>query len=146
MENWVRIPILISFNHVLEAFGSDNFTKVIMEALTIGGGMPKDQIVNKLMSFRTNDINVFQNTKSNVTKQIQDDYAPFSTGVHCMAHQTNLAMQTLSAIPLVKCIESLLQTLHAYFAHFPKRHLKFIKLIEIMETKGNKILYNVKTQ
>jgi len=146
MENWVRIPILISFNHVLEAFGSDNFTKVIMEALTIGGGMPKDQIVNKLMSFRTNDINVFQNTKSNVTKQIQDDYAPFSTGVHCMAHQTNLAMQTLSAIPLVKCIESLLQTLHAYFAHFPKRHLKFIKLTEIMETKGNKILYNVKTQ
>jgi hypothetical protein len=51
MENWVKIPILISFNHVLEAFGSNNFTKVIMEALTIGGGMLKDQVVNKLMSF-----------------------------------------------------------------------------------------------
>jgi hypothetical protein len=96
---------------------------VIMEALTIGGGMLKDQVVNKLMSFWTNHINVFQNTKSGVTKQIQDDYAPFFISVHCMAHHTNLTMQILFAILLVKCIESLLQTLHAYFAHFPKRHL-----------------------
>jgi hypothetical protein len=122
-----KIPILISFNHVLEGFGSDNLTKAIMEALTIGGGMPKDQVVSKLMSFGTYNINVFQNAKFGITKQIQDDYAPFSIGVHCMAHHMNLAMQTLFAIPLVKHIESLLQTLHAYFAHFPKQHLEFTK-------------------
>jgi hypothetical protein len=45
-----KIPILISFNYVLEGFGSNNLTKAIMEALTIRGGMPKDQVVNKLMS------------------------------------------------------------------------------------------------
>jgi hypothetical protein len=39
MENWVRIPILISLDHVLEGSGFDNLTKMIMEALTIGGGM-----------------------------------------------------------------------------------------------------------
>jgi hypothetical protein len=39
MENWVRIPILISFDHVLEGSGFDNLTKMIIEALTIGGGM-----------------------------------------------------------------------------------------------------------
>ncbi len=58
-----------------------------------------------------------------------------------MAHHMNLAVQTLSTIPLVKCIESLLQTLHTYFAH-----LEFTKLAKIMETKGNKILCNMKTQ
>jgi hypothetical protein len=79
-------------------------TKAIIEALTIGGGMPKDQVVNKLMSFGT-----------------------YNIGVHYMAHHMNLAMQTLFVIPLVKHIESLLQTLHAYFAHIPKQHLEFTK-------------------
>jgi hypothetical protein len=44
-------------------------------------------------------------------------------------------MQTLSGFPLVKRIESLLQTLHAYFAHSLKQHLEFTKLVEIMEIK-----------
>jgi len=60
MENWVRIPILISLNYVLEGSNSDNLTKVIMEALTIGEGMPRDQVANKLMNFGTYDVNVFQ--------------------------------------------------------------------------------------
>jgi hypothetical protein len=70
MENWVRIPILISLDCVLEGFGFDNLTKVIMEALTIGGGMLRDQIVSKLMNFGTNGVNVVQGTKYGVTKQI----------------------------------------------------------------------------
>jgi hypothetical protein len=59
VENWVSIPILISFNCVLEGSSSDNLTKVIMEALSIGGGMPKDQVISKLMNFGTDNINVF---------------------------------------------------------------------------------------
>ncbi len=38
MHNWVRIPIFISLDKVLEDSSSDNLTKVIMEALIIGGG------------------------------------------------------------------------------------------------------------
>ncbi len=64
-----------------------------------------------------------------------------------MAHWINLVVQTLLVFPLVKHIENLfIQTLHAYFAHFPKRHLEFRKLAEIMEKKGNKILHSVKTR
>jgi hypothetical protein len=70
MENWVKIPILISYNYVLEGSSFDNLTKVIMEALTIWGGMPKYQVVSKLMNFGANNINVFQSTKSGITKQI----------------------------------------------------------------------------
>jgi hypothetical protein len=43
----------------LEGFGSNNLTKVIMEALTIRGGMFRDQVASKLMSFGGNNVNVF---------------------------------------------------------------------------------------
>jgi hypothetical protein len=38
-----------------------------------------------------------------------------------------------------------MQSLYKYFSSFPKRHLELAKLREIMETKGLKILNNVKT-
>jgi len=68
MENWVMNPILISLNYVLEGSGSNNLTKVIMEALTIGKGMPRDQVASKLMNFGTNDVNVFQGTGVTLSK------------------------------------------------------------------------------
>jgi hypothetical protein len=77
--------------------------------------------------------------------QIQCQYVPFVVkGMHCMAHQTNLVVQTLSNLPLVFCIENLLQYLCGYFNHSPKRHLE--KLTKIMETNDNKILPDIKTR
>jgi hypothetical protein len=46
---------------------------------------------------------------------------------------------------LVAKIEALLASMYMCFAHCLKRHLEHNKLIEIMETKGLKILQNVKT-
>jgi hypothetical protein len=46
----------------------------------------------------------------------------------------------------VNRIEDLLQSLHTYFARSPKRHLEFVKLAEVLETKGLKILRQVKTR
>jgi hypothetical protein len=40
----------------------------------------------------------------------------------------------------------MLQTCHSYFAHNLNRHLEFIKLIEMMETKGLRMFKNVKTR
>lgn len=117
VQNWVKIPIFISLDQVLEGNGNDNLTKMIMEVFTIGGGMPRDQVSTKLINFGVEGVNVFQGTKFGVTKQTHDDHVFNSIGVHCMAHHTNLTMQTLSSLLLGKHIESLLQTLHAYFAH-----------------------------
>jgi hypothetical protein len=63
-----------------------------------------------------------------------------------MAHQTNLVVQTLSSLLSVIHLEHLLQTLRNYFAHSPKKHLEFTKLVEMLETKGSKIFLNVKTR
>jgi hypothetical protein len=63
-----------------------------------------------------------------------------------MDHRTNLVIQTFSNLPLVFRIENLLQWLCGYFNHNPKRHLEFTKLAKVMETKGNKILHNIKSR
>ena len=34
----------------------------------------------------------------------------------------------------------------AYFKHSPKSHLEFVKLVDVMETKGLKLLTNMKTR
>jgi hypothetical protein len=44
IQNWVRISILIYLDQVIEGLGNDNLTKVIMEALMVGGGVPINQI------------------------------------------------------------------------------------------------------
>jgi len=95
-------------------------------------------------SFIFGQINAFQGTKTSITKQIHDDDVPNKyLGIHCMAHRTNLAMQTLLNLHLVMYLENLLQTLHRYFSHSLKKHLKFRKFIEILETNlGNKIIWN----
>jgi len=36
------------------------------------------------------------------------DMFPFAVDVHCVAHQTNIVVQTLSNLPLDFCIENLL--------------------------------------
>jgi hypothetical protein len=63
-----------------------------------------------------------------------------------MVHRTNLAVEPLSNLPLVSKIESLCKSMHNYFFHSSKQHLEFTKLVEIVETKGFKILNNVKTR
>jgi len=69
---------------------------------------------------------------------------PFLIGVHCTTHKTNLTIVILSKLPLVSCIEFMIQSLYSFFAHNPKKFLEFIKLVETLETKELKLLRNVK--
>ena len=55
-------------------------------------------------------------------------------------------MQCLSDLEMVARIETLLAALHKYFSKSPKRHLELQKLVELLESKGKKILQNVKTR
>jgi hypothetical protein len=47
---------------------ADNLTKVFMQALMNQGGLSKDMIGKKLMTFGTNDVYIFQGVRSGVTK------------------------------------------------------------------------------
>jgi hypothetical protein len=62
------------------------------------------------------------------------------------AHKLNLAVEALNKLPIVATIEDMLGDLYSFFCKSPKKHLEFLKLAEVMETKGNKILRNIKTR
>jgi len=76
VDNWVRIPISISLDQMLEGSRSNNLTKVIMEMVMIGGGLPQAKIAKKFIYFGVDGANVFQGTKTSVTRQIRDNCAP----------------------------------------------------------------------
>ena len=56
----------------------------------------------------------------------------------------NLAVEALENLPVLQKIEDMLHDLYSYFCKSPKKHIEFCKLAELMETKGLKILRNVK--
>jgi hypothetical protein len=85
-----------------------------MEALMIRGGMLKDQIAQKLICFGADGVDVFQSTKSGVIK-IKENYAHHSIKVHCMAHCTNLDVQTLLQLLLVIQLENFVVNLTYIF-------------------------------
>jgi hypothetical protein len=71
--------------------------------------------------------------------------APFMIGVHCFAHKMNLAMIILSDLPFVHRLEGVLQNLYVFFTHSRKKFVEFQKLANLINTKNNKLLQNVKT-
>jgi hypothetical protein len=81
-----------------------------------------------LTSFDVDGVNVFQGLSNGYIAQIRTYFAPFSLGVHCMAHRMNLVIETLSLFPLVNKIEGLLASLHSYFSGRPKRCVELAKL------------------
>jgi hypothetical protein len=130
---------------VVARLGANNLTQVLMQTLMHEGGFTKKLIGKRLMTFGADGVSIFQGTRSSFTKTIVDGWVPCSMGVHYMAHRTNLMVQILSHLQMGNKIEGLLQTLYNYFSKSFKRHLEFTKLINLMETKGAKILKNVKT-
>jgi hypothetical protein len=52
----------------------------------------------------------------------------------------------LSELPILGGIEEVLQDIYTFFCKSPKKHQAFVKLADFLETKGNKILLNIKTR
>jgi hypothetical protein len=97
------------------------------------------------MSFGRDGVSVFEGWCISVIIQFQYQFAPFMIGVHWMAHETNLVVQTFLFYQWLIILKWSCNWLWKHFFNYPKRHLKLAKLREIMETKGLKILNNVKT-
>jgi hypothetical protein len=50
-----------------------------------------------------------------------------------MSHHTNLVIQTVFKLSIVKKIENVLQSLYAYFFRSPKRTQEFVDLVDIVK-------------
>ena len=98
------------------------------------------------MAFGTDGTLVLQRKKNGVTNKLHISHVPYMQDMHYVAHRSNLAVQCLSDLEMVVRIETLLAALHKYFSKSPKHHLELQKLAELLESKGKKILQNIKTR
>jgi len=58
----------------------------------------------------------FSRGEISVTNQIKEAWAPFSMGVHCVVHWTNLIVQSISILTLFAQLEVFMGNLHSYFS------------------------------
>lgn len=135
----------IHFYKVVDKITTTNFTSLIIWSLVDYGRLSVTNIANKLVYFGVDKITIFHNVKSGVMTQLMQKYIPFVSDVHCMAHRTNIVVQTLNTLSLVSKIEFLFVSMYNYFCHNLKLHLETTKLVELLQLKGNKILNNIKT-
>ena len=146
VKNWIRIPLLISLQRVTTAANSNNITTLIMDSVMSGGGLDRPMLARKLLCFGADGAATLQGCHNGVTVQIQQNYAPFAVGMHCVAHRCNLTFKALSKHGVFVAIEKVLAAAHTYFSKSPKRYLEFKKLAELTETKGLKMLKSVETR
>jgi len=117
VQDYCYIPLLLNVKHVIYGFRVDNIILLITNFLMTQKGLHEEDFISKLVYFGVDGVNTFQGFRSKITVQIQQQYVPFVTSVHCMAHHINLVVQTFSHLPLVLHIEALLHCLYVYFNH-----------------------------
>jgi hypothetical protein len=61
-----------------------------------------------MVSIRVNGGSMFVGCKTSESMQMKEKLAPYLVVVHCCAHCTNLAIQTLSSLSRVHRLEDLL--------------------------------------
>jgi len=146
VQDWIRIPLLISLQRVECSPTAENLTELIVGSVSAGGGLDAEGIATKVLSFGADGASALQGNRTGVTLQLKEKHAPNLIGVHCVAHRCNLAFKALSNLGIFADIEKLLSVTHSYFCKSPKRFSEFRMLAELTETKGLKLLRNVQTR
>jgi len=119
---------------------SDNFFSLMVKCMLDFCGLRVEELARKLVNIGCDGSNVFQGHRRSMTTQFKDKVVPFIIRMHCFAHQTNLAVITLSNVLLLHWSEGILQSMSVCFSHNLKKFTEFQKLVNLFNTKGNKIL------
>jgi hypothetical protein len=118
---------------------------LILKAMANYVGLTNKDMTSKWICFGCDGNVVFKGHHNGVITQVKEQIALYVLGVHFTAHQTNLIVLVSSKMNLVANIESMLQSLYAFFSQYPKKFLKFFNLVKTLETKGLKLMHNIKT-
>ena len=87
----------------------------------------------------------FKGVKYGIIVQLINKHARFMVGINCVAHQSNIVVQTLYGFEVVRHVDDLLATLYSYFNSSPKHTLEFQKFAACLKSKSNNIPRNVNT-
>jgi hypothetical protein len=61
---------------VVDGVGANNMTRLITKTLITPGALSEDDMAQKLVSFGSNGVVMFQGIHTNVIVEIQEEYAP----------------------------------------------------------------------
>jgi hypothetical protein len=70
-------------------------------------GLTNEHIIECLMCLAVDGVPTFQGVKSRIIVLLMTQHATYLIGIHCMAHRINLAMQSLSSMPMVSKLENM---------------------------------------
>jgi len=71
LKDWSWILVLLTMKQIVDGFNLNNLTRVLMNSLKLCGGISKEHINNKLVSFGANGISVIQGMWNGIIMQIQ---------------------------------------------------------------------------
>ncbi len=144
MQNWIRIPILLTLEQIEVGATTENITTIILQSIMKFRGLTEDQLASRWVCLGCDMDSMFQVHHIGIIMQVKENTTPYFIDVHYMVHRTNLAIVVFSKMPIMSHIETMLQSLYTFFVHSPKKFLEFVKLVETLATKGQKLLRNVK--
>ena len=111
-----RVCHLLQMCRMVDGNGVDNMTNMFPMTLMHHGGLSLDKVGKKLIYFGADGASVFQGSYNGVVVQLSRQFVLSMMFVHDVAHRTNLAILSLSGLPMVKKLEMLCNSLHAYFS------------------------------
>jgi hypothetical protein len=114
-------PYFIDLEKVKLGATSNNIKGVILDVMGKYGGFTNFDMASKWICIGCDSDLIFQSIWFGVITQIKEQIAPFLIVVHCVTHQTNLAILVLNKISLVMHIEGMLQSFMHFFHTIQKR-------------------------
>jgi hypothetical protein len=100
-------PIMLSLKLIYDNFQFHNLTELIFKTLIINDDLIWEALTKCLVNFGAHALSVFQEIQMGSMCNI-GKACPFLVGVYCMAYRINLAVHTLSKLPMVSRLEVLL--------------------------------------
>jgi hypothetical protein len=98
--------MLLFFECAVGGFNVTNLITMIMQIIKLLVEIFQTLIsFPKKLSFNVDGVCGFENSCTSFIIQLQFQFAPFMISVHCMAHQTNIVVQTLSILHEVNHLE-----------------------------------------
>ncbi len=143
VQNWLRIPIFLSLECVVVGSSAHNLTLVLMQTLMHQKSLTKKLIGSSLSHLELMGF-LFFKALGQVLPNIIIILGSTFYGGSLYGSYNQMVIYTMAHLQMVNRLECLLQALYNYFSKSLKRHLEFTKLAELMETKGVKIIKNVK--
>ena len=90
-ENWIRESYFLALPKVFSNPDSATQARILTDTLLQYTHMSQPELAATVVMFAADRASVLQGAHTGVAKRVQPSLAPFASGMHYMAHRTNLA-------------------------------------------------------